>query len=413
MKIKKKLDILIISRTYSSEVVGGIATHVGYLTDGLHKITKTRMSKRKICNVHVFTTWDRKDRHQGGTPPNLMIHWFPGVGGHFTSVGDVPYEEVVEYGFNHWWKIKPDIIHAHDFESVLIGLMFKTAFKVPLVMTVHKAPKDWDPTLPQRDVKDNLLQTLLNHSIVDKFVAPSNAYKRSLLDRNCPEERVKKIPHGIPVGKLLKSPNKPGVTQRLNLEDSHELILCPSRLDPHKGIETFIDAAKMVKKALPHRNLIFAVAGGSGPTWYRNKLEQQTRNLSLGTIIRLGTSKHEDLHLAEMPTLYRRAKICVLPSQREGFGQALIEAYVYKKPVVGSTTGGIPEVVIPNETGLLFKRNEAKDLAFQITRLLKDNNLALLLAQQAYKRVRLEYDIGVMAQRYFRLYKKVAGVTIK
>jgi len=416
MKIKKKLDILIISRSYSSEVSGGVATHVGYLAEALHKMTLTRMSKFKICKVHVFTTSEKEGKQKErdeGKPPNLIIHLFPGKAGHFTSLGDVPFEEVVKYGFDNWGKIKPDIIHAHDFESVFIGLMFKTSFKVPLVVTVHKTPKNWDPSLPQRDVKDCFLQTMLDFNIVDSFIAPSDAYKRSLLERNCPEKKIEKISHGIPIGKLLKSPNMPNVLQRLNLEKSHELILCPSRLDPHKGIETFIDAAAMVKKALPNRNLVFAVAGGSGPAGYRNKLEQQVQNLSMDTVIRLGPSNYEDLYPTEMPTLYRQAKICVLPSEYEGFGQALLEAFVYKKPVIGSNTGGIPEVVIPNVTGLLFNRHEAHDLAFQIKKLLEDDNLAFFLAGQAYNQLRRKYDVNIMAQRYFRLYKKVAGIVIK
>ena len=418
MKIKKKLDILIISRIYSSEFGGGLATHVGYLAEALHKMTLTSMSKPKICKVHVFTTSEKEGKQKEqdeGKPPNLIIHLFPGKAGHFPSLGDVPSEEVVKYGFDNWGKIKPDVIHAHDFESVLICLMFKTAFKVPLVVTIHRTPKEWDPTLPQRDLKDCFLKAMLDFNIVDKFIAPSDAYKRSLLERNCPKKKIEKIPHGIPVGKLIKSPNVPNVLQRLNIEKTQELILCPSRLDPHKSIETFIDAAALVKKALPNRNIVFAVAGGSGPACYRKKLEQQVQNLSMETVIRLGPSNSEDLHPTEMPTLYRQAKICVLPSQREGFGQALLEAFVHKKPVIASNTGGIPEVVIPNVTGLLFNRNEAHDLAFQIKTLLEDedNKLAFGLAEEAYKQLTRKYDVTIMAQRYFELYKKVAGIAIK
>ena len=132
-------------------------------------------------------------------------------------------------------------------------------------------------------------------------------------------------------------------------------------------------------------------------------------------VIRLGPSNSEDLHPTEMPTLYRQAKICVLPSQREGFGQALLEAFVHKKPVIASNTGGIPEVVIPNVTGLLFNRNEAHNLAFQIKTLLEDedNKLAFGLAEEAYKQLTRKYDVTIMAQRYFELYKKVAGIAIK
>jgi hypothetical protein len=77
-------------------------------------------------------------------------------------VGDVPIENPVRYAMEHWREIRPDLIHAQDFEAVQIGLMLKTAFKVPLIVTVHKVPKRWDPTLPQRDPKDCFLQVMLD-----------------------------------------------------------------------------------------------------------------------------------------------------------------------------------------------------------------------------------------------------------
>lgn len=431
---KNKLDVLLITKAYPP-AGGGVATHVYYLAYALSRLTKSRVDQRRICHVHILTTGASQQAE--GTPPHLTVHRIPWERGrpisakgsdtpassvagglpqekdYFISTGDVPLEEALRYGLRHWSQIRPDLIHAHDFESVLVGLMLKNAFKVPLIVTVHKAPKEWDQTLPQRDVKDCFLQTMLDFNIADKFVAPSKAYKHRLQEQGVqPEDMIEHIPHGIPVRWLSSRPNKHSVLHRLNLEDAHKLILCPTRLDSHKGPETFIDAAATLKKRLSGENLIFAIAG-AGSVDDRTKLEQRARDRSVETVLRLGSSDQKDFTHEEMPTLYRRAKICVLPSRREGFGQVLLEAFAFKTPVVGANTGGIPEVIEPGVNGLLFNRDEPDDLAQQVEKLLEDNSLAGHLAWNAYNLLLREYTDDKMAQRYFRLYKNVTGINIK
>lgn len=407
--LKSKLDVLVISGAYPPEG-GGVAAHVYYLAYALSRLRRARFSPHRICNVHVLTTGEY--RKSEGIPPNLTIHRVTGKNRHFISAGDVPYEEAVRYAMNHWQKLRPDVIHAHDFESLQIGLMLKVAFSIPLVLTVHKVPKEWDSTLPQRDVKDCFLQLIRNFELADKVVAPSRAYRQRLLDQGFPDQNIELIHHGVPVRWLSSWANKDGVLQRLNLDNSHELILCPARLDPHKGIETFVDAAAIIKNRFRNRSLLFAIAG-AGSTEYRSDIEHRAQTRLVGTVLRCGPSDNKDFDHKEMPTLYRRAKICVLPSRREGLGQVLLEAFVFKRPVVAANTGGIPDVVIPGVTGLLFNRDEPDDLAHQINTLLEDEGLSQYLTFKAYERLCREFDADRMAEAYSRLYKRVAGIRIK
>jgi len=403
---KYKLDVLIITRDYPPEG-GGVASHVYYLAHALSELTVTRMDLRRICNVHVLTIGEQQKDE--GAPPNFTIHRVRGEKRHFTSGGDIPLGEATSYVLNHWSKIKADVVHAHDFESVYIASMIKAAFRIPLVVTVHKAPKDWDKTLPQRDLKDCAMQAMLHFDTADKLVAPSTAYQRRLLDQGFPNTKIEVIPHGVPIAWLAALPES-DVLHRLNLQNDDELILCPTRLDPHKGLDTFIEAGAILKDRLPHRNLIFAIAG-SGPGKYKTDLLRRAEALSMESSIRLGAADGRDFDHKEMATLYRRARVVVLPSRREGFGQVLLEAYVFKRPVVAANTGGIPDVVTPEETGLLFSRDEPNDLAYQLEKLLEDESLAELLTQQAYKKLQRKYDASIMAGAYLKLYKKTTGIT--
>jgi len=144
---KKKLDILLISRSYpamgnarSGHIPGGVETHVEYLANELIQISKgPGNSGVKICNVHILTVG--RARAKEGRPPNLIIHRLSGANGHFSSKGEVPLEKPVSYCMGIWHKIRPDVIHAHDFEGVQISMMLKMAFGTPVVITIHRPPR--------------------------------------------------------------------------------------------------------------------------------------------------------------------------------------------------------------------------------------------------------------------------------
>jgi glycosyltransferase involved in cell wall biosynthesis len=406
---KKKIDILMISAAYPPDP-GGVASHVYYLSHALSRLTRDSASRRRICNVHVATGGEI--RHREGIPPNLMVHWIAGgKSRHFASAGDVPFEPAIRYLLQHWREIRADIVHAHDFESLHIGMMMKAAFGIPLVVTVHRVPKDWEPSLPLRDPKDCSMEAIRRFSLADSIIAPSTAYRRRLLEQGFRADQVVMIPHGIPVKWLASRGDVSGVLEDFGIESTHRVILCPARLDPHKGIETLIDAAAVLKDEIARWRLLFVIAG-AGSASYRQQLTTRATALGIAHAIRLGPTTEADVDHQAMPTLYRRAEVCVLPSRREGFGQVLIEAFVFRRPVVASNTGGIPDIVVPGTTGLLFNRDEPDDLAYQLRRMLTDTTFAQICARRAYLSALEDFSAERMAARYVELYSQVTAIEI-
>jgi len=414
-----------LSRAFPPHV-GGVSTHVSYLAEALSTLTKSKVDGTRVCRVEVVAATARgrgstsEARHPVGPPgtrPFLVIHRMPGEKAHFTPTGAVPFEQPIKYLFERWHEIKPDLIHAHDFEAALIGLMLKTAFRKPLVFTVHRTPKEPDPTLCQRDAKSCFLSFLQRSGLVDKVVAPSDAYKQHILEQGFESDEVVRIHHGVPVRKLQQIGDRPKVLERFQLDPADELILCPARLDPHKAPEVLIDAAAIVKKSMSGRRLVFVIAG-SGEREYRSELQKRAKSKGVAEIVRLGASDGKDLLPEHMPTLYRRAKVCVLPSKREGFPQALLEAAAFGCPVIGANTGGIPEIItryctgLTGPTGLLFTRDEPEDLAYQLRRLLEDGTLCGMLAANAAAQLNRRFDAEIMAREYLRLYQKVASIRL-
>ena len=402
---KRKIDVLMLSRAYPPHA-GGVATHVSYLAEALSTLTKTKVDATRVSRVEVVTATQPGTRSSSeaahpfgpeGTRPFLVVHRLPGEESHFVTAGEVPFERPIRYLSDNWHKIRPDVIHAHDFEAVHIGLMLKIAFRKPLVFTVHRTPKEPDPSLPKRDAKSCFFSLMQRSGLVDMIVAPSEAYKQHVLDEGFESDKVTRIYHGIPVRKLEVMGNKSGVLERFRLDPADEVVLCPIRLDPHKGPDLIIEAAALVTQRLANRRLVFVIAG-SGSSNYRSTLQRIATEKGVTDIVRLGASDGKDVLPDEMPTLYRRARLCVLPSRREGFGQVLLEAAVFKRPVIGANTGGIREIIKSFETGLLFNRDEPEDLASQLCRLLEDDSLGHLLAARATAQVIRRFDSEIMAR---------------
>jgi len=112
-----------------------------------------------------------------------------------------------------------------------------------------------------------------------------------------------------------------------------------------------------------------------------------------------------------MPAEYGASTVTVLPTlgQAEGLGLTLVEALLAGCAVVGTPAGGIPEVVVHEQTGLLARSGDAADLAAQIERLLTDDVLRLRLVREGQARVRATFAPARAAERFLDLYRDVAS----
>ncbi len=95
---------------------------------------------------------------------------------------------------------------------------------------------------------------------------------------------------------------------------------------------------------------------------------------------------------------------CILPSFYEGMGRVLLEAGASGKPVVATTVGGIPDVVIPEETGILIPPGEPAALAEAMIRLLNDSELRLRMGETARRRIGEKFDADTMVEQIVAVY---------
>ncbi|MFP4014688.1 MAG: glycosyltransferase family 4 protein [Chitinispirillaceae bacterium] len=204
------------------------------------------------------------------------------------------------------------------------------------------------------------------------------------------------IPYGTTFDPLQSSKRKVG----------KPLVLSVGRLIERKGFSYLVDAAREVVKKIPDAQ--FAIVGG-GPLL--EPLRQQVRNLGLEKNFTVAGKVSQET----LVDYYRRASLFVLPSiedakgDTEGLGVVLIEALSCRIPVVASNVGGIPDVVIDGETGLLFPQKDSTAAAEAILKVLKDDKLRMRLTNNGYQHVCANFSWESVVKRIADVYKDLAS----
>ncbi|MEN6606120.1 MAG: glycosyltransferase family 4 protein, partial [Bryobacteraceae bacterium] len=116
---------------------------------------------------------------------------------------------------------------------------------------------------------------------------------------------------------------------------------------------------------------------------------------------------HGEVSRAVLDDLYERCDLLAGPSRYESFGLIFVEAMARGKAVVGTTAGGIPEVIQDGETGLLVAPDDPAALSEAIVSLLRDDEYRERLGRAGYGRYHSEFTAWRMAGRMLAIYREV------
>ena len=229
------------------------------------------------------------------------------------------------------------------------------------------------------------------------IVAVSRAMQQKLIEMGAPAERVHCNPCGVDCD-LFGPPSQ---------TESQPVILAVGRFVEKKGPRITLAAFSEVLRQYPEARLRMI---GDGPLFAecQKQAESLKRN---GTVTFLGSQPHE-IVADEM----RRARMFVQHSveaasgDSEGTPVSIMEAGASGLPVVSTYHAGIPDVVIPNETGLLVKERDVAGMAHHILRLLRDPGLAKELGDAARKRVEVHFSAARSIERLWTIIKNCCEV---
>jgi glycogen(starch) synthase len=177
------------------------------------------------------------------------------------------------------------------------------------------------------------------------------------------------------------------------------LLLCLGRLVPIKGFDLALTAFATVAPQFPQAHLVIA---GDGPM--RTVLEHQARELGLAERVKF-TGWFDANHV---PELINTSTVVLMPSRREGLPQVSLQAAQMARPVVAARVGGLPEVVVDGETGIVIAPEDSAALAEAIAFLIEHPERAVQMGQAARRRVESHFGWTRYLDEVEVLYRQLA-----
>jgi len=246
--------------------------------------------------------------------------------------------------------IKFDIIHAHySWPCGALGVKLKEKHHFPLVITEHT-----HITLRKRiRNNDKLLKWIWRNT--DALIRV-NKLDIDMIQNFEPTLKVYYIPNGY-TPRRLPHIEKEYARKQINVPLNKKVLFSLGRLLDYKGHKYLIKAMSIVGK---ERDDVMCFIGGSGPL--RTKLQEQIDRLGLQDHVKLLGFVPDD----QLALWMNAADIFVLPSLSEGNPTVMFEALGVGLPFVGTTVGGIPEIITSKDYGLLCPPADPKCLAEKI-----------------------------------------------
>ena len=286
-------------------------------------------------------------------------------------------------------QLKPDIVHAHDPHGVAMAAL-------ALSMSTQLAKP---PLVAARRVDFHLRGSSLSrwkYRQVDCFICASEAIRQMLVGDGVPAVRAVTVHEGIDLARVASAPAAK-LHEDLWLPHHAPIVGNVAALVPHKGQRHLIDSARLVLPQVPDARFVIAGEGELRPA-----LERQIKDHHLEKHVFLAGFRPDVL------SLHKAFDIFVMSSVAEGLGTSLIDAMAAGKPVVATTAGGIPEVVVDGETGILVPPRDHDAMAAAIVKLLKDDGLRRCMGEAGLARARAMFSAERMVQDTLRVYERVA-----
>jgi len=293
------------------------------------------------------------------------------------------------------------IVHTHSYQAGLVG-----AVSVPLsrparlIATLHNYPpaglEGDDPSAGARMA----VRMILGRAT--RVIAMSEALRTEAL-RLRPEaaEKVIVIPNGVDVRTQPKLA-VPEARARFGLRPDGPLVGLVARLAPRKGIAEFLQAARLIADRDPE--VEFAIAG-DGPQ--REQAEALIQELGLAERVRLLG------YVESVRDLIWALDLLVVSSLSEGSSVSAMEAMALGKPVVGTEVGGVPEVVLDGDTGVLVPPGNPGAMAEAVCALLADPERAQAMGDRGRQRAAAHFEVEMMLARVKEVYADVMRETME
>ena len=395
----------LFTREFPPQIYGGAGVHVDYLS--------RELAKEITVEVHC---WGPQKADNGNLHVRGAVPWEE-----ITNGTEGKFRNALEALSLNLTQVKSlariDIVHTHTWYTSMAGYLAKKLYNIPFVLTTHSLEplRAWKAEQLGSGYAMSSWMERTGILDADAVIAVSQGTKADIL-RAYPDvkaERVHVIYNGIDLAEYRRSSDTKALTDH-GVDTALPYVLFLGRVTRQKGVTHLVDAIRY----LPRDTQVVLCAGAPDTpeiaTELRQKVEHARREHPRVVWIEKMVTKQEAIQL------YSHARVFCCPSIYEPFGIINLEAMACRTPVIASATGGIKEVVVDGETGYLVPFDQdpvtgfpvdpekfARDLAFQINRLLEDPERCKRFGDAGRRRVEETFSWTAIAKQTIRLYEQV------
>jgi glycosyltransferase involved in cell wall biosynthesis len=288
-------------------------------------------------------------------------------------------------------RSRADVVHTNSLKTHVLGGVAARLCGRPLIWDV----RDILPPGPARRMLLAVARLTRPH-----LVAMSQAVADSLRPAGCATTVVH---GGRSPEHFVRCEPAPELREELGLSPEDLVIAVVARLTPWKGHMVLLDAFRAVHREHPRARLLVVGAPTFWDPGYEATLRERAAELGCGEAVRwLGFRE-------DIPQLLALSDLMVLPSDTEPFGIVIVEGMIAGKPVVVCDTGGPPEIVADDETGLVVPTWQVGPLADAICALLSDPARARRMGEAGRARALQHFDIRQGVRRIEELYGRLVN----
>ncbi len=400
------MKIILLTNEYPPHIYGGAGVHVEYLSRELARLEGGRHE------IHIFCFGEQREHSGNVTVEGFRALDFPARELRHPKLLDTLFRNILMTG-----SVKEaDLVHCHTWYTHLAGCLIKQILGIPLAITTHSLE-------PQRPWKVEQLGSAYAASTwlektayenADGVIAVSQSMKTAVHDLyHIPLGKVSLIPNGIDVNQYQTVSN-PEILNLYQINPDKPFLLFVGRITRQKGLVHLVNAIKWLDSGIQ----IVLCAGAPDTEEIGKEMDEKVREAQSETkneIIWI----HQWVPRAHMICLFSHASIFVCPSIYEPFGIINLEAMACGTPVVASAVGGIPDVVLHGETGLLVPfepidlnnpepkdpERFSQDLAAAINNLLGSPERIKVMGLKSRERVENHFSWESVARQTLEFYR--------
>jgi alpha-maltose-1-phosphate synthase len=396
--------VALFTNEYPPNVYGGAGVHVEYLSRELARLVPVE--------VRCFGQQDAREenlRIRGYPPwPEATLDTDP----RFGAVLD-PFHRSLAMARD---RLDASVVHCHTWYTAMAGFLAKKLWGTPLAVTIHSLEplRPWKVEQLGRGYQLSSWMEKTAIEDADAVIAVSQETRNDVLRHfSVAPEKVRVIHNGVDLQQYRHDPTVDALVRR-GVDPGRPYVLFVGRITRQKGIIHLVNAIPQIDPALQ----IVLCAGAPDTKEIGQEMAERVAEVSSRRDGVLWIQ--EMVPRDEVIQLYSHAAVFCCPSVYEPFGIINLEAMACRTAVVASAVGGIPEVVVDGQTGLLvdlalregtFEPADpaafSKGLAAAINRVALDPSLRERLGSDGRRRVEEQFSWAAIAQRTLELYRSL------